>query len=175
MTETNEEQQRIEELIENKDYETLFAERIEQSAQHHIDRYYEKAARRLGSAKENVMSVLGAYLSYKSTKRQEQILKKQHSLLDTIKDSTHEQEEIQQDQKRLQKVQNQLVSDSLRASSKFGYISIGVSIIAIAVAAFSFWTSREAIRSSNAWQAEQTPLLQKIVENTTPTTQPADK
>ena len=152
---------------------------------------------------------ISSYLSALSLKRQEKILSKQYSLLDAIKYSAQEQEEVQQDQhetqrnqhetqqvqKELQQAQNQLVSDSLKSSSRFGKFSIGVSIAAMVVAVISVWTSVMAMHSSSGWQAEQTPLLQNIAENTKPaepakyiaehtallktiaenTTQPADK
>ncbi len=55
--------------------------------------------------------------------------------------------------------------------------SLIISAIAIAIAVLGYWNSNQAIRSSAAWQAEQTPLLQKIVENTKlaePPTYPAE-
>ena len=110
MTEQNEEQQRIEELIKNKDYETLFAERIEQSAQGHIDEYHGKAAKKLRSATEKDMLVLGAYLAYRATKRQEQVLKEQHEV-------NKRQEQILIDQHEVLK-QMKTQSDTMTKHSK---------------------------------------------------------
>jgi hypothetical protein len=71
-------------------------------------------------------SIIIAYEDAQKKKELNTILKEQHTFLKALKGNSDEQKKLQQDQKQLQLDQNQLVSKSLKSSSIFGYISLGV-------------------------------------------------
>lgn len=68
--------------------------------------------------------------------------------------------------------QREILDQSLKTSRSTARWTIGLAIMSVVIACVAAFASYHSVRSSAQWRAEQIPLLQKVADTMSATTQP---